>query len=104
MTDDKPHVDFQVTATLHKWPSLNNRRRDDRDPYLVAEGTLESCIRELMAKPEATRELYDIRTAPQPPLVLSIMNAQHVAELGRLREFFERSTRDERSQGKADMA
>jgi hypothetical protein len=31
MTDEKPHVNFQAPATLLKWPSLNNRRRDDRD-------------------------------------------------------------------------
>ena len=40
MTDEELHVDFEMPATLRKWPSLNNRRRDDREPYLVAEGTL----------------------------------------------------------------
>jgi hypothetical protein len=45
MTDEKPHVNFQALATLLKWPSLNNRRRDDREPYRVAAGTLEFCIR-----------------------------------------------------------
>jgi hypothetical protein len=86
MTGEKLHVDFQVPATLRKWPSLNNRRRDDREPYIVAEGTLESCIREFMTKPEATRELYDIRTSPQPPLVPPVMNAEHIVELTRFRD------------------
>jgi hypothetical protein len=54
MIDEERLVNFQVPATLRKWPSLNNRRRDDRKPYIVAEGTLESCIREFMGKPEAT--------------------------------------------------
>jgi hypothetical protein len=87
MIDEKLHVNFQASATLRKWPSLNNRRRSDREPYLVAEGTLESCIREFMSKPAATRELYDIRTAPQPPLVPPIMDAQDVAKLVRFRDF-----------------
>ncbi len=87
MTGEIPHVNFQAPASLRKWPSLNNRRRDDREPYLVAEGTLEFCIREFMAKPAATRELYDIWTAPQPPLVPLILNAQLVEELARLRDF-----------------
>jgi hypothetical protein len=87
MTDEKLHIDFQVPATLRKWPSLNNRRRDDREPYLIAEGTLESCIREFMTKPKATHELYDIRTSPQPPSVLPIMDAQHIVELARFLDF-----------------
>ena len=87
MTDEKPHVNFQAPATLLKWPSLNNRRRDDREPYRVAEGMLEFCIREFMSKPAVTRELYDIRTAPQPPLVPPIMDVQHIAELVRFRDF-----------------
>lgn len=87
MTGETPHVDFQAPASLRKWPSLNNRRRDDREPYLVAEGTLEFCIQEFMAKPAVARELYDISTAPQPPLVPPILNAQLVAELARPRDF-----------------
>jgi hypothetical protein len=83
MTDEKPHIDFQVPATLRKWPSLNNRRRDDREPYLVAEDTLEACVREFMTKPEASRELYDIQTSAQPPLVPPIVDAQHIVELAR---------------------
>jgi len=87
MTDEKLHVNFQAPAALRKWPSLNNRRRDDREPYVVYEGTLELCIREFMTKPAATRELYDIQTAPQPPLVPPIVEVQHVAELARFRNF-----------------
>ena len=87
MTGEIPQINFQAPAILRKWPSLNNRRREDREPYLVAEGTLEFCIREFMAKPAAARELYDISTAPQPPLVPPTINAQLVAELARLRDF-----------------
>ena len=87
MTDEGLHVNFEAPSALRKWPSLNNRRRDDREPYVVAEGTLEFCIREFMIKPAATRALYDIRTAPQPPLVPPIMEAKHVEELARFRNF-----------------
>jgi hypothetical protein len=78
---------FDVPAVLRKWPSLNNARRTDRDPYLVIEGTLDACIREFMAKPESTRHLYEIQTAPRPPLVTETLSAEHVVELVRLREF-----------------
>ena len=83
MSPEEPPFDFEAPAMLRKWPSLNNRRRGDREPYLVSEGTLESCIREFMAKPVATRELYDIRTERQPHVEL-IVDAHQVAELARL--------------------
>lgn len=78
---------FDVPAVLRKWPSLNNARRNDRDPYLVIEDTLDECIRQFMAKPESTRHLYEIQTAPQPPLVTTTLSAEHIVELARLREF-----------------
>lgn len=80
-------VRFDVPAILRKWPSLNNARRIDREPYLVVEGTLDECIREFMAKPPSTRNLYEIQTVPQPPLVTATLSAGHVVELARLREF-----------------
>ena len=84
----EPHVKFDVPAVLRKWPSLNNARRNDgTGPYMVAEGTLGACIREFMAKPEATRHLYEIHTAPQPPLITEVLSAAHVIELARLRDF-----------------
>lgn len=86
----EPHVKFDVPAILRKWPSLNNARRDDgTGPYMVAKGTLGACIREFMAKPEATRHLYEIHTAPQPPLIIitEVLSAAHVIELARLQDF-----------------
>ena len=80
-------LSFDVPAVVRKWPSLHNARRLDRSPYLVIEGTLDECIREFMAKPESTRHLYEILTAPQPPLITEVLSAEHVAELARLREF-----------------
>lgn len=80
-------VDFTAPAVLHKWPSLANQRRPDRDSYQVSEGTLDQCITAFMGKPATTRHLYEIRTAAQPPLVTDILSPEHVAELSRLREF-----------------
>ncbi|CAN7562537.1 hypothetical protein LJR220_005104 [Bradyrhizobium sp. LjRoot220] len=81
-------VSFDAPAAVRKWPSLRNARRtDSTGPYLVIEGTLDECIREFMAKPASTRHLYEIVTAPQPPLITELLSAEHVAELARLREF-----------------
>ncbi|MBR0740583.1 hypothetical protein JQ581_26990 [Bradyrhizobium liaoningense] len=80
-------VNFGALAVLQKWPSLANQRQPDRQPYQVIEGTLDDCISAFMAKPAATRHLYEIRTAAQPPLVTEILSPEHVLELSRLREF-----------------
>lgn len=80
-------VDFGALAALHKWPSLANQRRLDREPYQISEGTLDECISAFMKKPAATRHLYEIRTAAQPPLVTAILSPEHVIELSRWREF-----------------
>jgi hypothetical protein len=82
------HVNFDLPATLRKWPSLNNERlKEGRGAYLVFEGTLDVCIREFMAKPESTRHLYEIHTAPQPPLITEVLSGEHVVELARLQDF-----------------
>jgi hypothetical protein len=80
-------VDFSALAVLHKWPSLGNQRRPDRASYQVSEGTLDACISAFMEKPAPTRHLYEIHTAPQPPLVTDILSSEHVIELSRLREY-----------------
>ncbi|MBR0825748.1 hypothetical protein JQ596_09375 [Bradyrhizobium manausense] len=87
MTAAASKVNFDAPATLHKWPSLGNRRRQDRNAYLVLEATLDKCITALMEKPEPTRHLYEIHTAPQPPLVTETLSPDHIVELSRLREF-----------------
>jgi hypothetical protein len=80
-------VNFTAAAGLRKWPSLGNQRREDRDTYLVLEGTLDQCITSFMQRPEMARHLYEIHTAPQPPLVTEILSPEHIVELARLREF-----------------
>jgi hypothetical protein len=85
---NETHVDFDKPAVLRKWPSLQNQRRTDgAGPYLVVDATLDECIREFMAKPASMRHLYEIHTAPQPPLVSAVLSGEIVAELARLRDF-----------------
>ena len=88
MGGTEAHVNFDAPAVLRKWPSLRNERRaDGTGPYLLVDGTLAECIREFMAKPTTSRHLYEIHTAPQPPLVSAVLSGEHIVELGRLRDF-----------------
>ena len=82
------HVNFDAPAVLRKWPSFRNERRTDGTGlYLLVDGTLDKCIREFMAKPTPLRHLYEIHTAPQPPLVSAVLSGEHIVELARLRDF-----------------
>jgi hypothetical protein len=92
MTDNEPpssnhRINFDASAVLRKWPSLDNQRREGTVPYLLLEGTLDECIREFMARAGSYRHLYEIHTSPQPPLVADTLSGESVAELARLREF-----------------
>jgi hypothetical protein len=88
MGGTEAHVNFDAPAVLRKWPSLRNERRTEgTGPYLLVNGTLDECLRELMAKPASMRHLYEIHTSPQPPLVSSVLSGEHVVELARLRYF-----------------
>jgi hypothetical protein len=82
-------VNFNAPASLRKWPSINKERRTDAaypEPYLLFDGTLDECIREMISKPVSQHHLYEIHTAPQEPLVSAMLSAVHAAELARLRE------------------
>jgi hypothetical protein len=88
MGASKVHVNFDAPAILRKWPSLHNERRTEcAGAYLLVEGTLNECIRESMAKPSSLRHLYEIHTAPQPPLMTAVLSGEHIVELARLRDF-----------------
>jgi hypothetical protein len=88
MTDEATHVNFDAPASLRKWPSFNiERRTESTGPYSIVDAPLGECIREFMARPAATRHLYDIETTAQHPLVSAILSGEIVAELARLREF-----------------
>jgi hypothetical protein len=83
-------IDFTAPATLRKWPSIKKERVPKAwggVPYLIHDGTLDECMRELMAKPDTQRQLYEIHTKPQPPLVTEVLQGDHIVELSRLRDF-----------------
>jgi hypothetical protein len=79
---------YDAPADLKKWPSLNNRRLDGNSrPYLVFNGTLAECIRELMAKPIKVIPLYDIVTEPQPAFEQTVLSPADAAEIAMRRDF-----------------
>ena len=80
-------MNFDAPAVLRKWPSLRNERVSDARPYLVFDGTLDECIRQFMSKPASNHHLYEIHTAPQPPINSAVLSAEHIIELARLRDF-----------------
>ena len=86
MDGTEAHINFDAPAVLRKWPSLANQRTEDA---ALVEGTLYECLRKLMTKLTTTRHLYEIRTAPQPPLVSAVLSGEQIVELARLRNFFD---------------
>jgi hypothetical protein len=83
-------IDFNAPAALRKWPSLKNERIPKgwgAVPYLVADSTLGECLQAFSAKGATQQHLYEIHTAPQPPLVTEVLQGEHIVELARLRDF-----------------
>jgi hypothetical protein len=88
--ENSDFVDFGAPAILRKWRSISNQRAPNAKwphPYLIVEGTLDECIEKFMAQPPSQRHLYEIHALPQAEIVSSVMSAEHIFELGRLREF-----------------
>jgi hypothetical protein len=83
-------ISFDAPASLRKWPSLKNERVPKSwggVPYLIADDTLDECIKQFMSKPVVQHHLYEIHTAPQGELVSAVLSAEHIVELARLRDF-----------------
>jgi hypothetical protein len=90
MPDKEVQINFDAPAVLRKWPSVNNERVSaslGARPYLIMDGSLDECIRRFISQPISLRHLYEIHTAPQSDLVSSILSAEHIVELARLRDF-----------------
>jgi hypothetical protein len=89
---DRPTgIDFNAPASLRKWPSHKGKRLTETrypDPYLLIDSTLGECIKMFITKPASQQHLYEIHTAPQPPLVSAVIGAEHIEELAKLREFY----------------
>jgi hypothetical protein len=83
-----PPIAYDAPADLKKWPSLNGQRLNaGRQPYLVFNGTLAECIRELMAKPVKQISLYDIVTEPQPVFDRPVLSPGDAAEIALRKDF-----------------
>ena len=81
-------IAYGAPADLKKWPSLNGQRLNGgRQPYLVFNGTLAECIRELMAKPVKQISLYDIVTEPQPVFDSPVLSPGDAAEIAMRKDF-----------------
>jgi hypothetical protein len=83
-------IDFSAPAVLKKWPSLNKERVPKNwgaTPYFISGGTLDECIKAFMSRSALGHHLYEIHTKAQPPLVTEVLQAEHIVELARLREF-----------------
>ena len=79
---------YDAPADLKKWPSLKSQRLNGgRRPYLVFNGTLAECIRELMAKPVKQISLYDIVTEPQPVFDSPVLSPGDAAEIAMRKDF-----------------
>jgi hypothetical protein len=81
-------IAYDAPADLKKWPSLNGQRLNGgRQPYLVFNGTLAECIRELIAKPVKQISLYDIVTEPQPVFDSPVLSPGDAAEIALRKDF-----------------
>jgi hypothetical protein len=78
---------YDAPADLKKWPSLKNERLTGKPPYLVYNGTLADCIRELLAKPIKQISLYDIVTEPQPIFDCPVLSPADAAEIAMRKDF-----------------
>jgi hypothetical protein len=84
--EDVP-IAYDVPADLKKWPSLKNQRVTGKAPYLVYNGTLADCIRQLLAKPVKQISLYDIVTGPQPAFDRPVLSPGDAAEIAMRKDF-----------------
>ena len=80
-------IAYDAPADLKKWPSLKNERVAGKTPYMVYNGTLADCIRELLAKPLKGISLYDIVTEPQPAFDQKVLSPGDAAEIAMRKDF-----------------
>ena len=80
-------ISYDAPADLKKWPSLKNERVASKTPYLVYNGTLADCIRQLLAKPIKQISLYDIVTERQPAFDRNVLSPGDAAEIAMRKDF-----------------
>lgn len=77
-------INFEAFATLRKWPSVGSKPLSGSSPYLVMDATLERCMQKFVSLPQSQSHLYEIHTAPQPPLISAVMLLDEIVEINRL--------------------
>jgi hypothetical protein len=88
--NDTAAIQYDMPATLYKWPSLEQRRIATGEiigAHRIFEGTLAGCIREFLAKPISQRPLYEIFTERQPGLRDTILGANYILEVAAREDF-----------------
>jgi hypothetical protein len=83
-------IQYNMPATLYKWPSLEGRRLATGDAiwsHPIFEGTLAGCIREFLAKPISQRALCEIFTEWQLGLSGSILGENDILEIAERDDF-----------------
>ena len=80
-------IAYHAPADLKKWPSVGNQRITSKAPYLVYNGTLADCIKQLLAKPIKQISLYDIVTEQQPAFDRPVLSPGDAAEIAMRKDF-----------------
>jgi hypothetical protein len=86
----KVPIQYDVPATLHKWPSREGRRIATGEVISarqVYDGTLAVCVREFLARPISQRSLYEIFTVRQPGLRDTILQMHDILEIAERDDF-----------------
>lgn len=79
---------YDAPAELKKWPSLNGQRLNGNSrPYVVFNGTLADCVKQLLAKPVKQISLYDILTERQPAMDRPVLSPADAAEIALRKDF-----------------
>jgi hypothetical protein len=84
------HILYDVSADLYKWKTLKRVLRTGemiQPPDRVYTGTLGSCIRKFMEKPESERPLYEILTEAQAALSKTILLPPDILEIASSSDF-----------------
>ena len=87
MFKESQPIAYDAPADLKKWPSLKNERVASKTPYMVYNGTLADCIRQLLAKPIKQISLYDIVTERQPAFDGNVLSPGDAAEIAMRKDF-----------------
>jgi hypothetical protein len=76
MPDSEVQINFDVPATLRKWPSVNNERVSaslGARPYPIIDGPLDECIRKFVSQPRSQRHPTALKAGATRIEILEIL-------------------------------